>query len=252
AGLGGRGLPSEDPESLYLMLRIVEEAWHHGLTSVPNGLYDPDESLEAMLAAVSPEAAEKLLPRVLHGPPRPFDAMNMGTNAIVAVDERGMIAHGTHSATSTPFGVGLMVDGVIVPRPVTLFASPMVKMPVGWATSLLAVRDGRPVFTAGSPSISALQNVFQNAVNVLERGMTPGESVRQPLFGASLYPSRRPMTEATMGEHTISAVQDRGLPLHTVSPWEPEMGSCHALAFDPDGTIHAAADPRRLGRAAST
>ncbi|MFD1541967.1 gamma-glutamyltransferase [Nonomuraea guangzhouensis] len=230
-------------DRLYRMMRIVEESWQYGLTSIPRDLNEAAD-------AVSPEAAEKLLRQVMEGPPRPFDAMNMGTNAIVVADESGMIAYGTHSASSTAFGVGLMAEGVIVPRPITLYATPMVPIPAGWATSLLALRDGRPVFAAASPSISALQNVFQNSVNVLQRGMSPAESVHQPMFGASHYPSRRPMVEATIGEEAIAEVERRGLGVTRVSPWEPEMGSCQAIAFTADGLLHGVADPRRLGRAA--
>ncbi|WP_433512279.1 gamma-glutamyltransferase [Nonomuraea sp. CA-143628] len=235
-------------DRLYRMMRIVEESWHHGLTWNASGFRLAASG--EMADRVSPEAAEQLLKQVVEGPPRPFDAMNMGTNAIVAADESGMIAHGTHSATSTPFGVGLMVDGVIVPRPIFLCADPVVPIPVGWSTSLLALRDGRPVFAAASPSISALQNVFQNSVNVLQRGMSPAESVHQPMFGASHYPSRRPMIEATVGEEAIAEVERRGLGVTRVSPWEPEMGSCQAIAFSEDGVLHGVADPRRLGRAA--
>ncbi|MEV0389349.1 gamma-glutamyltransferase, partial [Nonomuraea sp. NPDC050643] len=231
---------------LHRMMRIVEESWHHGLTWNSSGIrLTPPGGLD-----VSPEAAEKLAGRVVDGPPRPFDAMNMGTNAIVAADADGMIAHGTHSATSTPFGVGLMVDGVIVPRPIFLAADPVVPIPAGWSTSLLALRDGRPVLTAASPSISALQNVFQNTVNILQRGMTPQQSVHQPLFGASHHPSRSPMVESTIGEPALTEAENQGLTLTRVSPWEPEMGSCQAIAFTPDGTLHGAADPRRLGQAA--
>ncbi|WP_283136406.1 gamma-glutamyltransferase [Rhizohabitans arisaemae] len=247
-GLGRRGRPDEDPESLYLLMRIVEEAWHHGLT-FNNGAFRLPHR-EEMVEAVTPEVAEKMWRQVESGPPRPFDPMNLGTNAIVAVDESGMIAHGAHSATSTPFGVGLMVDGVIVPRPMFLCADPVIPVPVGWATSMLAVRDGRPVFAAASPSISALQNVLQNSVNVLERGMDPAESVWQPMFGASGYPSRRPMVESTMGEHVLAEVERRGIGITRVSPWEPELGSCQAVHIRPDGTLHGVADPRRLGRAA--
>ncbi|MFE0154854.1 gamma-glutamyltransferase [Nonomuraea sp. NPDC059007] len=235
-------------DDLYTRMRIVEEAWHHGLADVSAGyrVREPGD----MAAAVSPETAERLLLQVLKGEPRPFEAMNLGTNAIVAVDERGMIAHGTHSATSTPFGAGLTVDGVIVPRPMFMCADPVVPIPDGWSTSLLALRDGRPVYAAASPSISALQNVFQNAANVLRHGMSPKESVLRPMFGASMYPSRRPMVEATIGEDVIAEVERRGLGVTRVSPWEVEMGSCQAVAIDEDGTLHGVADPRRLGSAA--
>jgi gamma-glutamyltranspeptidase len=245
-GIGKQGRPTEDVESLFLLMRIIEESWHHCLALDP--LATP-ETFQRAIAAISPEQAEKLWPKVKSGPPRPFDGINLDTCGIVAVDESGMVAHGTHSTTSTPFGVGLMADGVVIARPAYHFARPVVPLPVGWGTSLLIVRDGRPLFTAASPAGSAVQNVFQNAVNVLEWGMTPGESVQQPMFGAPLYPSQRPMIESTFGDTAIAEIERRGLKTQRVSPWEQEMGSCHSLHVS-DGTIRGAADPRRLGRAA--
>ncbi|MFI6505073.1 gamma-glutamyltransferase [Nonomuraea typhae] len=235
-------------DDLYTRMRIIEEAWHHGLADVKEGfrVREPAE----MADAVSPETAARLLPQVLNGKPRPYEAMNLGTNAIVVVDEDGVVAHGTHSATSTPFGVGLTVDGVIVPRPMFMCADPVVPIPDGWSTSLLAVRNGQPVFAASSPSISALQNIYQNADNVLYRGVSAAESVRRPLFGSAQYPSRMPMVESTFGEDAIAEVERRGLGITRVSPWEPEMGSCQAVHFGADGTLYGVADPRRLGRAA--
>ena len=246
-GLGRRGRPTEDPESLFLSLRIVEETWHHCLSLAP---ITGSETLQQALAAVSPAEAQRLWPRVNSGPPRSFDGMNMDTCGIVAVDDSGMIVHGTHSTSGTPFGVGLMVAGVVVARPLYYFARPVVTMPVGWGTSLLVLHDRRPVFAAASPSISAVQNIFQNTMNVLEWGLTPGESVQQPMFGSPLYPSRRPMIESTMGEGIIADVERRGLKVKRVSPWEQEMGSCHAVYLGGDGMLRGAADPRRLGRAA--
>jgi len=245
--LGKRGRPTEDAESLFLSMRIVEETWHRCLSLSPvTGV----ETFQSAIAAVSPEGAEKLWSKVESGPPRSFDGMNMDTCGIVAVDESGMVVHGTHSTSGTPFGVGLMVEGVVVARPLYYFARPVVTMPVGWGTSLLVLRNGKPVFAAASPSISAVQNLFQNTMNVLEWEMEPGESVQQPMFGSPLYPSKRPMVESTMGESIISEVERRGLEVRPVSPWEQEMGSCHAVHFGSDGTLRGAADPRRLGRVA--
>jgi len=245
--LGKRGRPTEDADSLFLSMRIVEETWRHCMT-LPQ--LDSIEAFHRAVAGVSPEQAEKLWSNVESGPPCSFHGMNMDTCGIVAVDESGMIVHGTHSTTGTPFGIGLMVDGVVVARPLYYFARPIVTMPVGWATSLLVVRNGRPIFTAASPAVSAVQNVLQNTLNVLEWGMEPGESVQQPMFGSPLYPSQKPIIESTMGEGRISEVERRGLKVKRVSPWEQEMGSCHAIHFGADGTLRGAADPRRLGRVA--
>jgi gamma-glutamyltranspeptidase len=245
--LGEQGRPTEDADSLFLSMRIVEETWRR-LLAVPQ--IDSIETFHAAVAAVSPEEAEKLWPKVTSGPPCAFNGMNMDTCGIVAVDESGMVVHGTHSTSGTPFGIGLMVDGVIVARPLYHFARPMVTLPVGWATSLLVVRDGRPVFTAASPAVSAVQNVLQNTMNVLEWGLEPGESVQQPMYGSPLYPSQRPIIESTMGEDIIADVERRGLRVQRVSPWEQEMGSCHAVHIGDDGVLRGAADPRRLGSVA--
>ncbi len=248
-GLGKRGRPASDADSLYLLVRIVEECWHLGL-SLSDGWAPKSSGLEDIADAALPENAEKLWPQVESGPPRPFDGMNYDTNAIVAVDSSGMVAHGTHSTSGSPFGAGLMVDGVFASRAMYFFANPVLPFPVGLATSLLAVRDDKPVFAAGSPGIALFQNVFQNTLNVLEWGMEPGDSVQQPRFGAAKYPSQRPMVEVTMGEEIIAEVQRRGIGLTPVSPWQLELGSCHAVRIDDDGTLRGAADPRRMGHAA--
>jgi gamma-glutamyltranspeptidase/glutathione hydrolase len=252
-GLGARALPTEDPETLFLQMRIVEECWHEGLRvgEVAFGTAaDVSATQDALAEAVSPEAAARLWAQVESGPSRPFDGMNLNTNAIVVVDENGLVAHGTHSTSSVPFGVGFMVDGVVVPKAMYHFSRPLPPLPFGLGTSLLVVRDGRPLFAAGSPSISLFQNLFQNALNVLEWGMDPGVSVGRPRFGASHFPSRRAMVETSFGDEHLDALERRGLAVTRVSPFEPELGSCHAVAVSADGRLHGAADPRRLGRAA--
>ena len=216
-GVADRDLPSEDPETLYLMMRIVEESWHYGLTMIGSSFRFA--SPEEMLDGVSVANAERLWRRVVEDSPRPFDSMNLGTNAISVVDADGMVAHGTHSSTSTPFRVGLSVDGVVMTRNAVVFAHPMTPLPIGWGISLVAVRNGRPVLTTASPSISALQNIFQTSVNVLERGMDLTDSVHQPMFGAAMYPSRRPMVESTMADAAFAHLEQRGLGVTRVSPW---------------------------------
>lgn len=248
-GLERRALPTEDPDSLYLLIRIVEEAWAYCMALAGDGPFDL-QAFEQAVAAVAPENAERLWSQVETGPQRTFDGMNMNTNGIVAADASGMVVHGTHSTSGTPFGAGFVVDGVIVARPLYYFARPMVKMPLGLGTSLLALKDGRPALAAACPSISAFQNIFQNATNVMTWGLSPGESVQQPLFGSPLYPSRKPMVETGFSEEVLGHLESRGVQFQRVSPWEQEMGSCHLFQVTPEGSLRGAADPRRLGQAA--
>jgi gamma-glutamyltranspeptidase/glutathione hydrolase len=246
--LESRAHPSEDPESLYLLMRLVEEAWGRGLELAGDPL-NPDFASE-VLGAVTPEAAAPLWTSVVAGDPKPFDSFHLDTNAIVVTDEAGLVAHGTHATSSTPVGVGLMVDGVVVPRPLYYVAESFGGLPAGWGTSLLLLKEGRPQFVVGSPSTSAYQNVLQNTLNVMTWGLEPGESVMRPLFGAPLYPSRRAMVEATVGDAHLELLARRGLDVMPVPPWEPEMGSCHAIRFESDGSLRGCAAPRRFGRVA--
>ncbi len=246
-GLASMAPPTEDAHTLYLQMRIIEEAWHHLLGYVGSNVWE-FKGIGELADAVSVETAQRLWSQVESQPSRPFDSMNTNTNAIVVVDESGLVAHGTHSHSGTPFGVGLMVDGVMVPRPMYYFSDPLVAMPAGWSTSLLVVERGKPIFAAGSPSISAVQCVFQTTMNVLSWGMEPGESACKPRFGASHYPSQRPMIETSFGQPLIDELEQRGVGLSPVTPWEIEMGSCHAIHIDQDGTLRGAADPRRLGQ----
>ena len=259
--LADRGRIAKRGESLYLALRIVEECWHAGLDAATASGPAVEKRLVELAA---PEHAERLWPEVESGRPRPYNPVPSETNALVVVDTDGNVAHGSHSITSVPFGAGLMVDGVIVARPVSLYTHPIdladttgalvggvLGAPPGVGTSVLVTRNGRPVFAAASPSISCFTNLFQNAVNVLEHGMDPLESVHQPLFGAPEEATLKPMVEATMGLDVLAEAEGRGARVTPVSPWEVEMGSCQAVHWDADGTPHGVADPRRRGRVAA-
>ena len=142
-GLGERARPTEDAETLYLQMRVVEETWHYCLSLVEEGSGFSPEAIEKAVASASPESVEKLWPLVETGPPRSFDGMNLDTNAIVAVDDSGMVVHGTHSTSGTPFGVGMMVDGVVLTRPLYYFARPIVT-DAGRVGHVAAGGAGRP------------------------------------------------------------------------------------------------------------
>ena len=218
-------------------MRIVEEVWHAGFR-YPAATHDK---------LTSQAFAEDLWRTIEHGPSRPYVPITAGTNAIVTADERGMIACGAHSSGSTPFGTGLMVDGVTIPRPTTWYAVPA-PMPPGISGAHMVLRDGKPVLATASPSVSFFPNILQNTVNVLEFGMDVGSSVRQPRFAAPHYPSTRPMVEAGFSDKVLRGLAARGMAFQRVSPYDPEAGSCHAVHVTPNG-LAGAADPRRLGRA---
>lgn len=181
------------------------------------------------------------------GPPRPYKGISAGTCAITVVDEDGNVACGTHSSSSSPYGTGIVVDGVVINR---VIYHRKATLPAGVTTSFMLFKGGKPAWIVGSPSRSFFSTVLQNTVNVIEFGMDPWESVNQPLFGAPgpEYPGEE--IETYFPETHLAALEGRGMEIMPVGPWEIHMGSCQAILIDREaGRIHGVADPRRLGMA---
>jgi gamma-glutamyltranspeptidase len=116
------------------------------------------------------------------------------------------------------------------------------------STSFLVLQNGKPRLAIASPSRSYFSNILQNAVNMLEFGMTPRESVAQPLFGSpsSEYPGEE--LESVFPEPVQYGVTKRGLAPILVAPGYLHLGCCQAALID-QGVIHGVADPRRRGMA---
>jgi gamma-glutamyltranspeptidase/glutathione hydrolase len=235
ADLRSRGRPAESAESLYLLLRIVQEVWHTALSYGPR-THD---------TLISKEYARQLWPIVELGPPRPYQGIDAGTCVVVVVDQRGNIACGSHSSSSTPYGTGIIVDGVIANR---VIFHRKYRLPAGVLNYHMIFRDGRPMLVVGSPSRSMFPIVFQNTVNVLEYGMDLWESVNQPIFGSPGPELAGEEVEAGFSEDIIDAVERRGLPVMRIAPRYLHLGSCQAVQIDrANHVIHGVADPRRLG-----
>lgn len=235
--LRARGRPTENADSLYYILRIMQEVWNTGLQ------YGP-ESIETVL---SRNYAKQIWKLVESGPPRPYKGIDMGTCAISVIDGEGNVAVGTHTSSSSPFGTGIFVDGVAIPRVLYFRTS---KLPSGISTSHMILKDGKPVLAMASPSRSFFTNILQNTINILEYGMTPWESVNQPMFGAPgpVYPGEE--IETSFSDDILRQVEKRGLQLMRVNPGYIHMGSCQAIQVDRStGEIRGIADIRRRGMA---
>jgi gamma-glutamyltranspeptidase/glutathione hydrolase len=235
--LRARGKPTESADTLYSLLRIVQEVWHAGMGYGPT-------TRETLL---SPEYARHVWKLIEGGPPRPYQGIDAGTCAVAVVDPNGNVAVGTHTSSSSPFGTGIFVDGVVVNRVIYHRTS---RLPSGVSTSHMIFRDGKPYLAVGSPSRSFLTNIFQNTVNVLEFGMRLDESVAQPLFGAPgpSYPGEE--IENRFPDKVVEGVERRGISPVRIAPGYLHLGSCHAVLIDRGaGVIHGVADPRRLGLA---
>jgi len=156
------------------------------------------------------------------------------------------MASGDHSISSSIYGTGIFVDGVVLNRVVPSGS----KFPSGVTTSVWLYKDDKPVLTVASPSVAFTECVLQNVVNMVEYGMDLRESVLQPRFGQPDQKLGGTQIEGTFSEEILRGVEKRGMELMRTSPWYVYMGSLHGVRVDRgSGTIAGVADPRRLGMA---
>ena len=239
------GNPLDNPETLYQQMRLVEETWHEGIR---RGTADKVQIDAEHTTAPSADQVAALWQSVRDAPSRPYDPITPGTNALVVADGEGNVTFGAHSVSSRPFGSGLLVNGVVVCRPMRIYGQPVVR-PVGLANAMLLAKDGRAALAMASPTASHATNILQVAMNVIEFGIEPEPAVVNPRFGVSLPPSRRAMIEGDFPERHFEHLRARGMDFLRVSPLEGEVGSCQLIRFHADG-LEGVADPRRPGQAA--
>jgi gamma-glutamyltranspeptidase/glutathione hydrolase len=99
---------------------------------------------------------------------------------------------------------------------------------------------------AGSRRI--VSGIVQVISGVIDRGLGMGEAVAAPRVHALL--NRHVwIEEPAAGEHLLKELQQRSLQPRTKRALSYDLGSVQALQWLPDGTISAAADPRRDGTA---
>lgn len=240
------GPPTESAETLYQMMRIVEE------TKVEGGKQNDPAShplpLEVILSKQWAAMRFELLQ--MSAPREPQASTNPGSNHISVVDAHGNIASLLHSSLATPFVNGLFCEGFSVSAAAGHFArtrpKPGMRASVYCAPTIV-LKDGRPVLTSGSPSVSLVQNVVQNTVNILDFGLDIETSVHRPRFGSTTEHGH--LIEADIDESLRDDVAARGLKLDVVAPWFWLNGSFEGIAIAENATLSACGDPRRAGQA---
>ena len=240
------GPPTDSPESLFHMARIAQQVYLDGSMQ-----HDPASHVLPMEILLSKEYAQMRFELMQmdqtldagDAPPPP------GSNHVTAVDAEGNVATILHSCMSYPWSNGLFAGGVTI---VAAGAHFLRVMP-GPGDRISAyvcpniIFDGnRPVLASGSPSVSLLQNILQNSVNILDFGIPIGESVNRPRFGGGSY--TKPGTllvELDVDPKVRDAAARRGIRWDTVNPWNWHHGSFEGIHMTADGTTHACGDPRR-------
>ncbi len=118
------------------------------------------------------------------------------------------------------------------------------KRPRSSMAPTIALKNGKPAFTIGSPGgATIITTVLQTMVNYLDLGMTMDQAIEAPRI------SERNIEESTVepgfaGTDNAKALEAMG---HKFSQRAEEIGAANALVFNPDGTVTAVSEARRLG-----
>ena len=249
--LDHHGPPTESAESLLQLVRISHAVYTEGARQ-----NDPETHPLPLETILSPEYARMRYELLQMGhpvtdladPPPPA-----GSNHVTVVDAAGNVATILHSCMSYPWSNGLFAEGVsicaagahflrVMPRPgqrISAYVAPNI-----------VFRGDRPVLASGSPSVSLLQNILQNSLNLLQFGAEVEESVHRPRFGGpSLTVPGAVLIEADFPEAVREKVAERGINFDVVNPWNWHHGSFEGIHLGADGERRACGDPRRCSMA---
>ncbi|MGZ5200902.1 MAG: gamma-glutamyltransferase [Telluria sp.] len=118
------------------------------------------------------------------------------------------------------------------------------KRPRSSMAPTIALKDGKPAFTIGSPGGSTIiTTVLQGIVNYIDLGMTMDQAIEAPRI------SERNLETTTVEPGFPGSEQARALEAmgHKWGAPPEEIGAANALVFNPDGTVTAVSEAKRLG-----
>jgi gamma-glutamyltranspeptidase/glutathione hydrolase len=118
------------------------------------------------------------------------------------------------------------------------------KRPRSSMAPTIALKDGKPAFTIGSPGGSTIiTTVLQGIVNYIDLGMSMDQAIQAPRI------SERNLDTTTVEPGFPGSEQARALEAlgHKWGTPPEEIGAANALVFNPDGTVTAVSEAKRLG-----
>ena len=251
--LAAQGPPTESPRTLDQMIRAVNLVLRESQDHLDPAAYPVD--LERLL---SKQYARERFERLASEVPSPgaSPALSVpGSNHVSVVDGQGNVATILHTCNSLPWSNGLFVEGV------TMCDVGAAGMP-GYRKSSyilpnIIFSDGAPILTSGSPSVSLIQNVLQNTVNIVDFDIPLEESVNRPRFGSTSVQatlagraSNEIMVEADLDESVVHVVEEGGIVFERVNPWNWHLGAFEGIYIEPvSGLRVGRGDPRRTSKA---
>jgi len=120
------------------------------------------------------------------------------------------------------------------------------KRPRSSMAPTIALKDGKPAFTVGSPGgATIITTVLQTIVNYLDLGMPMDQAIDAPRL------SQRNAAETSVEPGFVGSAQAKSLEAFghkwEASPPPEEIGAANAIVFNPDGTVTAVSEGRRHG-----
>ncbi|GAB3455658.1 gamma-glutamyltransferase [Massilia terrae] len=118
------------------------------------------------------------------------------------------------------------------------------KRPRSSMAPTIALKNGKPAFTIGSPGgATIITTVLQTIVNYLDLGMPMDQAIEAPRI------SERNIEASTVepgyaGSDNARALEAMG---HKWGEKPEQIGAANALVFNPDGTVTAVSEAKRLG-----
>jgi gamma-glutamyltranspeptidase/glutathione hydrolase len=118
------------------------------------------------------------------------------------------------------------------------------KRPRSSMAPTIALKNGKPAFTIGSPGGSTIvTTVLQTIVNHVDLGMPMDQAVDAP----RLSQRNGPVTDVEPGFAGGAQAQALEKLGHKWAPRAQEIGAANALVFNPDGTVTAVSEGKRHG-----
>ncbi len=180
------------------------------------------------------------------------------SNHIVIVDEFGNWLTMLHTVYGTPFGTGLVVDGVGVNSGngfAGLSTGPgrRIMTPL---TPVLALQDGKPWLGIGTPG-TANQTISLMLVNLLHYRMNLADAIDAPRFRTVPQEGTRSgwdigklAHEDRLPAETLKGLARMGIQTQSLGTYNWHVGSVQAVQRNlSTGELNGAADPRRAGHA---
>lgn len=180
------------------------------------------------------------------------------SNHVVIVDEAGNWVTMLHTVYGTPFGTGLVVDGISVNSGngfsgVSTGPGHRIVTPL---TPTLAMRNGQPYLGIGTPG-SANQTVALVLTNMLHYQMDVEAAIAAPRFrfqgvggsGIGWRPGKLGV-ENRIPQSTLEGLGRLGIETSPLGTFNWHAGSIQCVLRNADGTLVGATDPRRGGYAA--